>query len=124
MQTQSIGERATIHITNLALRTIIGLSPRERSAPQDILINLSLQVDARRAVLTDDVRDSLDYKEVRQQIIATVERSSSQLLESLTHAILATVMENPAVLSATVRVDKPHALRYADSVAVEMQAQR
>ena len=38
----------------------------------------------------------------------------------LTKAILNTVMDYPQVEKASVRVDKPFALRFADSVSIEL----
>lgn len=42
----------------------------------------------------------------------------------LTHEVLAIVMEHEAVTWAAVEIDKPHALRYAESVSVTLEAHR
>ena len=66
----------------------------------------------------------------RQQILKMLEKGTitadeaAQLLEALAGRILKLIMKDPKVLSATVRVDKPHALRFAKSVSVEMSAER
>jgi D-erythro-7,8-dihydroneopterin triphosphate epimerase len=46
------------------------------------------------------------------------------LLETLTKKLLDMIMEDERVSSAKVRVDKPHALRFAESVSFEMEAKR
>ncbi len=120
----TIPPRATIRVTNLALRTIIGFDRWERTKKQDVVINLEIEFDPRRAVRTDALKDTLNYKKIKREVIALVEKSRFRLLERLAGKIVETVMKNPRALSATVRVDKPHALRFAESVSVEMHAER
>jgi len=50
-----------------------------------------------------------------------VENSGFFLLERLCRDILTLVLKKERVLWAKVRIDKPNALRYAQSVAVEME---
>jgi D-erythro-7,8-dihydroneopterin triphosphate epimerase len=116
--------RATIRISNLALRTIIGANGWEREKKQEVIINLALDIDPRAAIASDNLDDTLDYKRLKKSVCQLVESSQYQLLESLCGAILQICMANERVLNAQVRVDKPHALRFADSVSVEMSAER
>jgi D-erythro-7,8-dihydroneopterin triphosphate epimerase len=115
---------ATIRITNLALQTIIGYNEWERHKKQNIIINITIEFDHLAAVESDDLRSTIDYKEIKNKIITEVENSSCKLLEKLTDHILDIIMSNPRVLQTTVRIDKPHALRYTDSVSIEISAQR
>lgn len=115
---------ATIHIIDLCLRTIIGTNPWERKRRQRILINISFEFDAGEAIRTDSLADTVDYKTLKRKIITLAEGSRFHLLEVLTQRILALILGTPGVLSARVRIEKPRALRFAKSVAVEMaQAQ-
>ena len=111
---------ATIRITNLKLRTIIGTNDWERECKQDVLINVKIDFDATRASESDNIKDTIDYKAITKRIISEVEPSSFFLLEKLAKCILIIVMKNPLVKEATVRIDKPLALRFADSVSVEL----
>ena len=115
---------ATIRITNLRLRTIIGINDWERTTPQDVVINVTMEFDATRAAQSDDIKDTVDYKTITKKIIKAVEASQFSLLEALTNTILAIAMEDKKVLNATVRVDKPQALRFADSVSIELSKKR
>lgn len=115
---------ATIRITDLKVRTIIGINPWERKTKQDVMINIALDVDAGRAVRSDDITDAVDYKTITKKIIAAVKNSDFFLLEKLTDMVLRLVMTNPKVIRASVRVDKPRALRFAKSVSVELHASR
>jgi len=111
---------ATIRITNLKLRTIIGIYDWEREHTQDVVINIKIDFDATKASQSDAIEDTLDYKALTKRVIKEVKASSFFLLEKLAKLILNIVMEESLVKEATVRVDKPFALRFADSVSVEL----
>jgi D-erythro-7,8-dihydroneopterin triphosphate epimerase len=115
---------ATIRITNLKLRTVIGTNDWERDCKQDVVINVKIGFDASKASESDNINDTIDYKSLTKRIIQTVEPSSFYLLEKLAKCILNIIMENPLVKKATVRIDKPLALRFADSVSVELKERR
>ena len=111
---------ATIQITDLLLRTIIGTNDWERDKPQDIVLNISIEYNATKAAQSDNIRDTVDYKSLTKKIIHTVENSRLFLLEKLGATILEIILKTPGVKSATVRIDKPNALRFAKSVSVTL----
>jgi len=113
-----------IYIQDLALRCIIGVYPEERRDKQDVIINVVLEADLQAAGLSDDLRNSVDYKSVKKRILEIVEGSDFNLVETLAERIAATCLEDPRVRRAVVRVDKPGALRFARSVAVEVDRAR
>ena len=109
-----------ILIRGLLVRGILGINDWERKKRQDILINLNLEVDCARAGLTDDVDDALNYRTLTKAIIAYVEQSSHYLVEALATAIARICVVDFAADRVLVRVEKPGALRFADSVGVEI----
>ncbi|OGX05525.1 MAG: dihydroneopterin aldolase [Omnitrophica WOR_2 bacterium GWA2_47_8] len=111
---------ATIYITDLHLRAVIGTNDWERDVKQDILVNIRIDYSASKAMKSDKIKDTLDYKALTKEIIQMVEVSDCFLLEALAGKILEVVMKRPLVTYAVVRVDKPQALRFAKSVAVEV----
>ena len=62
----------------------------------------------------------MDYKQVKQQVLALVEGSSFYLVEKLAQEVARLCLKAPRVERVTVIVDKPGALRFARSVAVEI----
>lgn len=113
-----------IHIRNLALRCIIGFRDWERQKKQDVTINLTVFADLSKARQTDRVEDALDYKALKDRIIEMVEASSFHLLERLAGSIAELCLDDPIVQRADVTVDKPGALRFSESVAVETTLRR
>jgi FolB domain-containing protein len=109
-----------IYIADLRLSCIIGINDWERNKKQEVIINITLFADLRRACQSDRIEDSVDYKEIKQQIIALVEASDFFLIEKLAESICQKCLAHPLVMAAKVRVDKPGALRFAKSVGVEI----
>ncbi|MDZ7373332.1 MAG: dihydroneopterin aldolase [candidate division KSB1 bacterium] len=107
-----------IRIKNLRLRTILGVEDWERRERQDVVINVEVEFDGSDAVQSDKLEHTLDYKALTKRIIQEVESSRFHLLETLAQHVLNLVLEQERVIAARVEVDKPNALRFADSVSV------
>ena len=114
----------TIRVKNLRLRTFIGFNEDERTKKQDVVINLRLTYNGENAADSDNIEDAFNYRTLTKQVITLVESKSFLLLERLAQEVLELIMDAGTVESATVEADKPHALRFADSVSVEMTAER
>ncbi len=112
---------ATINITNLRLRTLIGFNPDERAKKQDVVVNIEITYSIADAVLEDSVEHALNYKTIAKSVIAHVEDGQFLLLEKLVADVLAICSKHPSVHRARVTIDKPHALRFADSVSLTLE---
>lgn len=113
-----------IFIRDLALRCIIGINAEERLEKQEIIINIAMSVDLSKACKTDHIEDTVNYKTIKKSIIKMVEHSSFFLIERLADEIAAICLESPNVLEVQATVDKPGALRFSRSVAVEVTRKR
>ena len=109
-----------IHITDLKLQCIIGINDWERTQKQDVIINVVLYADLKKPCRTDRIEDSVDYKEIKKEIIAMVEKSNFSLIERLAEEISRICLAHQIASASRIRVDKPGALRYAKSVGVEI----
>ena len=113
-----------IYIRDLTLRCIIGVYPEERREKQDLVINIALECDHSAAAKSDKIEDAVDYKGIKKDVIQLVEASSFNLIETLADRIAQLCLSNPKVQQVVVTVDKPGALRFARSVAVEVTRRR
>jgi dihydroneopterin aldolase/2-amino-4-hydroxy-6-hydroxymethyldihydropteridine diphosphokinase len=113
-----------IHIRDLLLRTIIGINDEERRNQQDVLINIVLYADTRKAGASDDIEDAVNYRTITKRIISLVENSEFYLVEKMAAEIAAICLSDPRVERARVRVEKPGALRFARSVGIEVDRAR
>lgn len=119
----SVPDTDKIIVKDLLLRGIIGLNDWEREKKQDILINLTLFTDVRKAGRSDDPHDILNYRTITKAIIAYVEESEHYLVETLATEIARICIAQGAE-RVIVRVEKPGALRFAQSVGVEIERER
>ncbi|KXJ56771.1 dihydroneopterin triphosphate 2'-epimerase [Neptuniibacter pectenicola] len=115
---------AIINITNLRLRTFIGFNPDEMQKQQDVVINIEIQYPASNGFTNDDVEQALNYKTITKEIIHHVENGRFLLLEKLVSDVLDICSAHPWTRYAKVTVDKPHALRFADSVSLSLEWQK
>lgn len=113
-----------IYIRDLLLRCIVGIYPDERENKQDVIINVELACDLSAAAASDNIEDTINYKSVKKEIIALVENSGFLLIERMAGEIATLCLTYRGVEQARVTVDKPGALRFARSVAVEVVRRR
>lgn len=113
-----------IVIRDIALRCVIGTYPEERREKQDVIVTVTLHADLSRACRSDNVADTVDYKAVKKAIIDLVEPSRFALVEALAQSIADTCLAFDRVQRVDVIVEKPGALRFARTVAVEITRER
>lgn len=116
--------RDKILVKDLLLRGIIGLNDWEREKEQDILVNLTVFTDVHKAGESDDMADSLNYRTLTKAIIEYVESSRHYLVEALATGIARVAVVDHGAQRVIVRVEKPGALRFAQSVGVEIDRER
>lgn len=107
-----------VFLHDLRVQTTIGIFDWERRIRQTIGIDLEMASDVRKAAVTDEIGDALDYKKVAKRIIAFVEAAEFQLVESLAEAIAKIVTDEFSVPWVRVSVNKQGAVRGAAGVGI------
>lgn len=113
-----------IFLRGLAVECIIGFIDWERRIKQTVVIDLELPADCRRAALTDSVDDTLDYKRVAKRIVAFVEASGFNLVETMAHRVALLVLEEFGIEWIRISINKPGAIRGSRDVGVSIQRTR
>lgn len=113
-----------ILIRDLSARCILGVGSEERREQQEVRVNLALSGELTAAGSSDRLEDAIDYRAVKKRVLALVESSQFHLLEALAEAVAAACLETPRVQEVEVSIEKPGALRFARSVAVEIVRRR
>ena len=113
-----------IFIKDLSARGIIGLNDWEREKPQEILINIILYTDIRAAGESDDIVHSVNYRTIAKKVLAHAETVGRLTVEALATDIARLCLEEKGVEIVTVRVEKPGAVRFSESVGVEIDRQK
>lgn len=115
---------ARINIKNLRLRTFIGINDEELRKQQDLILNIRIHYRVDGALQHDDIDHALNYRTITKAVIQHVEEGRFLLLESLVNEVLQLVMREPKACYVEVEADKPHALRFSDSVSITLSAAR
>jgi len=114
-----------IQIKDLVVPGIVGIKPDERVNPQNVLINATLWVDTRPAATSDDIVDAVNYRTVTKAMIAHVESGEPMLVERLVAELAAIALgSDERIQEVDVTVEKPGALRHADSVGITVHRTR
>ncbi len=108
-------------IKDLVARGIIGINDWEREKPQEILINIVLFADLKKAGESDDIQDCVDYRTVAKKVIAHAETAHRLTVEALAADLARVCLQVPGVMKVRMRVEKPGAVRFARSVGVEIE---
>ena len=114
----------TIFIRNLRLKTRIGVSEEERAVEREVVVSLSYDYDAGPACGHDSIDHAIDYRDVRDRMAAIIQSNQFMLIETLAHEIVTSISNDPRIDRLRVEVEKPGALRLADSVSASMVWQR
>lgn len=107
-----------VYINDLKVDTVIGIFDWERRIRQTVSLDLEMATDIRRAADSDDIGDALDYKTIGKRIIAFIEASDFQLVETLAEKVAQLVLEEFPVPWLKLRLSKPGALRGSRDVGV------
>jgi len=108
----------TIFIRDLRVDTVIGIFDWERRIRQTISFDLEMATDIRKAAASDRIEDTLNYKAVAKRLIAFVEASEFQLVETLAERCAEIVREEFGVPWLRLTVNKTGAVRGARDVGV------
>jgi FolB domain-containing protein len=111
-------------IKDLLARGIIGVNDWERKRAQDILINITLFTNTRRAAETDSIVDCVDYSKMSKRVQAHAESAERLTVEALANDLAKICLEDQGVQRVILRVEKPGAVRFAKSVGVEIERTR
>ena len=115
----------TLASTLVAAVSVAGLlQPVNNPADNNVKNATVLLQEVAGELNTDDMDKALNYRTITKKIIALVEQQRFSLLEKLTADVLALASEHPSVRYAEVEIDKPYALRFADSVSLSLSVNK
>ncbi|MGL5508314.1 MAG: dihydroneopterin aldolase [Microcoleaceae cyanobacterium] len=108
-------------IKDIRARGIIGILPWEREEKQDIIINITVFSDMRKAGETDDIADCVDYRMITQNVLNHAENAMRLTVEALANDLAKICLADEKVQRVIVRIEKPGVVRLTSSVGVEIE---
>ena len=111
-----------IWIRGLTCRTYVGVEDWEQRDRQEVRLDIELGADLHDAGASDRIEQTVNYRSVSKMTLALVEEGRFQLVERLAEEVAAMILaEFPGVRTVRLRVEKPGALRFAESVGVSIE---
>ena len=97
----------TIFISELKVKTKLGVPAWERMLAQTIVLEIEIGYDLSKAGKSDAIADTIDYGAVVARIHATLTEHSFQLVEALAEHICQLILKEFGALNVKVKVAKP-----------------
>ena len=110
-----------VFIEDLRIETVIGIYDWERKIKQIVALDLEMAFDNRKPAASDRIEDTLDYKAVSKRLIAFVESSHFELVETLAERCAEIVQRDFGVTWLSLKLSKPGAVTGSKAVGVRIE---
>ena len=114
----------TIFISELKIKTKLGVPAWERMVAQTIILDIEIGYDLAPAGKSDAIADTIDYGAVVAGIQATLKEHSFQLVEALAEHICQLILNEFGALNVKVKVAKPGILAGLKALGVVIERQK
>lgn len=115
----------TVFIEGLKTQAIIGIYDWERENRQPLIFDIDMDLPITQAAKSDNIDDTVNYKQVSDEVIALVEQSRHELLETLCEEICQHILNNHlAVQVIRLKVSKPQAVAETNTVGLKIARYR
>ena len=85
-----------------------GVLASERELGQRFVVDVEMGLDLRRAGISDDLTETVDYSEVHKRVRKIAEGDPFDLIEAVAERIAASILEShPKIEAVRVKVKKP-----------------
>lgn len=110
-----------VFIERLEIDTIIGVYDWERTATQQLLLDIEMAWDNRPAALADQLNLALDYAAVSERVEQFAMQHSFELVETFAERLAKVLMEQFSIPWLRLKITKPAAIAAAAGVGVEIE---
>ena len=107
-----------VFIRELRIDTVIGVYDWERLVRQTVVLDLEMATDISKAAGDDALEHTLDYAAISARLIAFIEASEFELIETMAEQVAAIVLKEFSVPWLRLRLSKPGAVAQARDVGV------
>ena len=101
-----MSDRILLH--DMAFYAHHGLMPEEQAQGQVFMVDVDVEADLHRAGHTDEIADTLDYRDLYARVRHVMVEERYRLLEAVAEAVAHRLLEVDRVDAVTVRIRKPH----------------
>jgi dihydroneopterin aldolase len=109
-----------VSIRGLTVNAVIGVYDWEREITQELVVTIDMAADTRKAALSDDIADALDYSAVASTATAVLRDGKFQLIETAAERIAEAILVGYGIPWIRVELVKPLPREtYSSAVTIE-----
>ena len=110
-----------VFIEALEIETVIGIYDWERNVRQKVVLDIEMAFDNRKPAASDKIEDTVNYKAVSKRLIAFIEASSFELVETLAEHCAVIIRNEFGVPWVRLKLAKPGAVTGSKAVGVVIE---
>ena len=112
--------RRTVFIKDFIIQEIIGIHEHEKTKKQKIKFNIVVDVNQNTVPDEKNVKSIVDYEKITNKLENLVKNKKYNFLESLAEDSFGEIFEDKRINSVKIKIEKPDAIKNADSVGIEV----
>ena len=112
--------KRTVFIKNFIIEEIIGIHEHEKIKKQKIKFNIVLDISQSTTPNEKNIKSIVDYEKITNKLKNLTKNKNYNFLESLAEDSFKEIFEDKRINSATIKIEKPEAIKNAESVGVEV----
>ena len=116
--------KRTVFIKDFIIQEIIGIHEHEKTKRQKIKFNIVVNVNQNTVPDEKDIKSIVDYEKITNKLENLVKNKKYNFLESLAEDSFKEIFEDKRINSVKIKIEKPDAIKNADSVGVEVLKNR
>ena len=116
--------RRTVFIKDFIIQEIIGIHENEKTKKQKIKFNIVVNDNQNTVPDEKDIKSIVDYEKITNKLENLVKHKKYNFLESLAEDTFKEIFEDKRINSVKIKIEKPDAIKNADSVGVEVLKNR
>ena len=113
-----------IRILNLRIPARHGVYEFEKNKEGIFEIDIHMHLDLKNAMLSDNLKDSIDYSKVVELVKKIFFENDYNLIEYVAGRICEGILEKSPIQKVVIKIRKPHAPIDADLDTVEVEIER
>ena len=112
--------KRTVFIKDFVVQEIIGIHEHEKLKKQKIKFNIVLDINQSAIPNERDIKSIVDYEKITNKLENLTKNKKYNFLESLAEDSFKEIFEDKRINSAKIKIEKPEAIKNAESVGVEV----
>jgi len=112
--------KRTVFIKDFIIEEIIGIHEHEKIKKQKIKFNVVIDVNKHTIPDENNIKSIIDYEKITNKLESLVKIKKYNFLESLAEDSFKEIFEDKRIESVKIKIEKPEAIKKADSVGVEV----